>query len=381
MKPELENIAQEASSPAPLPPQESEKYDDPPTTGWLKGLKEWTYHIVTSVLLVALIKWLTFDIYVIPTPSMEGALLVGDFLLVSKLSYGARTPQTLIQLPLTNGTIWGTNIPAYLNWIQLPMYRLPGLGKVERGEMVVFHYPAETEKPPDVRTFYVKRCVALPGDSLYMRAGKLFVNGTPFPELPTKQQRYLLRTSRTLRPHVFERLGIWEVNQVIEGYVFHGSEKQAQQLTEIPFVTELQPLLAPANYHDKQIFPQSPHISHNTDYFSPLRLPHKGMSIVLNDTSLTLYGSTIVHHEELSNVTIRQGTLYLGDQPQTTYTFNKDYYFMMGDNRHNSQDSRYWGFVPEDHVVGKPILCLMSFNRYAKFWHTFRWSRFFKFLE
>ena len=345
------------------------------------ALKGWVYHIVSSVAVVALIKWLLFDIYVIPTPSMEGSLLVGDFLLVSKLSYGARTPRTPLQIPLTNGTIWGTNMPAYLDWLSLPTYRLPSIGAVERNEMVVFHYPAEIEKPADVRTLYVKRCVGLPGDRLRLRAGELYIDEKPTKPLPTQQWRYFLKTSRTLNDRVFEEAGIWEFSHGVEGYVFHTTAARAAILESKPFTIELRPLLVPRAYEEAQIFPHSPYLSWNTDHFGPLEVPYKGMQLPLSDTLLALYGSTIINHEELDNVEIKQGKLYLSGQAQQTYTFTKNYYFMMGDNRHNSQDSRYWGFVPEDLVIGKPKICLMSFDKNVPFWRAFRWTRLLKLLE
>lgn len=348
---------------------------------WRQSFREWAYHILSSVAIVALIKWLAFDIYVIPTPSMEGTLLVGDFLLVSKLSYGARTPRTPLQMPLTNGSIWGTDLPSYLDWIQLPSYRLPGIGKVERGEMVVFHYPAETEKPADVRTFYVKRCMAVPGDSLQLRAAALYIDNKLAEELPNKQQRYFLRTARRINARVFERMGIWELTPTTQGYAFHTTATKAAQLAQKPFVMELKPLIVPEDYNDMHVFPPSSYMNWNVDHFGTLQVPYKGMQITLSDTLLALYGSTIIDHEELKNVKIEEGKLYIQEQPRDTYTFAKNYYFMMGDNRHNSQDSRYWGFVPEDHVVGKPKICLMSFDKRSPFWKSFRWSRFFKLLK
>ena len=343
--------------------------------------KEWIYQLVSAACVVALIKWLTFDVYVIPTPSMEGSLLVGDFLLVSKLSYGARTPRTPLQIPLTNGTVWGTNIPSYLDWIQLPSYRLPGFGEVERGEIVVFQYPEELAKPADVRTFYVKRCVGLPGDSLYVSAGELYVEQQLL-ELPESvQYRYFLASTRTLHPRVFQALDIWEVQPVSNGYVFYASAVQAQKLTEKPFVEECTRLLTPQTQHEEHLFPQSSYFKWNIDHFGPILIPHQGLRIALTDTLLALYGPTILSHEERKDIDFREQRLYIDGEAQTHYTFKKDYYFMMGDNRYNSQDSRYWGFVPQDHVVGKPLLSVVSFDRHVPFWRAFRWSRLFKLVE
>ena len=348
---------------------------------WKQQLKEWGYHIISSVIIVAFIKWIAFDIYVIPTPSMEGSLLVGDFLLVSKLSYGAHTPRTPLQIPLTNGTIWGTDIPSYLDWIQLPSYALPGIGNVEPGEMVVFHYPAETERPPDIRTFYVKRCIGTPGNTLSIKKGRVLINQKAVQLLPTQQRRYILKSSKTLNPRIFTELNIWEIQRTNDGYVFHSTRKQADQLASKPFISVLKPLILPPRYFEPYIFPQRPNFDWNIDQFGPLRVPQKNWRIPLTDSLLAIYGSTILQHEDLSQVAVKNDTLYINQKAQTHYTFTKDYYFMMGDNRHNSQDSRYWGFVPEDHIVGKPKLCIMSFDKEAPFWKSFRWSRFFKPIE
>ena len=312
---------------------------------------------------------------------MESSLLVGDFLLVSKLSYGARTPRTPLQIPLTNGTIWGTDVPSYLDWIRLPSYRLPGFGKVERGEIVVFQYPEEIEKPADVRTFYVKRCVGLAGDSLYVREGIVYVQNQPLSLPESVQHRYFLSSTRTLHPRIFQELDIWEVQAVSDGYVFYTSEKKAQRLAKKPFVEQCTRLPIPTEQYAEHIFPQSSHFRWNIDHFGPILIPYKGLQIALTDTLLALYGSMILSHEELEDVYYQDHKLYINGEVRTHYTFRKNYYFMMGDNRYNSQDSRYWGFVPEDHVVGKPLLCVISFDRHVPFWRAFRWNRILKFVE
>ena len=366
-------------APPKAPPKEPPKA---PPTPLKRFLKEWVYHLVVTVLVISLIKWLVLDVYVIPTPSMESSILVGDFVLVSKLSYGARTFRTPLQVPLTNGVLWGTETPSFLDWISLPSYRLPGIGEVERGEIVVFHYPPETTKPSDVRTLYVKRCVALPKDRLVIRKAAMYINGLLAEDPPHMQRRYLLKSVRGLRERVFDKQKIWEVSKTNGNtYLMHTTPLRAAELEKKAFAKEVRPLIQPAEVVDESLFPHSSAYLWNTDNYGPLIVPYQGFSIQLNDTTLSLYGKIIQDHEEIDNVVVDSSALLIGGQRQTSYTFKKDYYFMMGDNRDNSQDSRYWGFVPFDHVVGKVQLCLVSIDRRAPFWRAFRWSRIFKPLD
>ena len=342
---------------------------------WQTQFKEWGWQLISSVFIVMLIKWLLFDIYIIPTPSMERNLRVGDLLLVSKLSYGARSPRTLLQVPLTNGRIWGTNWRSYLDWIQLPSFRLPGIGKVERGEIVVFHYPAETNRPLDVRTFYVKRCIAAAKDTLHIVNGEVFVNQAPDTEYEELQTSYIVKTSKVLNPRVFQKLDIPEVQLIPQGYLIHTRQSIANTLAKNPVITSVEPLKVQADYNDERVFPQSKRYNWNIDHFGPLVIPYEGMEIILTDSLLALYGNTIVAHEELKDASLEADGLYVEGEKLTQYRFGQDYFFMMGDNRHNSEDSRYWGFVPMNHVVGKPKLSLMSFDKNTGIFSKFRWSR------
>jgi len=169
-------------------------------------LKEWWDAIVFAVVAATLIRWIFMEAFTIPTPSMEKSLLVGDYLFVSKLNYGSRTPKTPLQIPLTHGKIWGTEIPSYLDWIQLPQFRFPGLSEVERNDVVVFNWPAEgPDIPLDLKTHYIKRCVAVPGDTLSVRKMQVFIDGQPFENPPDMQFRYFLATNETLNERFFQR--------------------------------------------------------------------------------------------------------------------------------------------------------------------------------
>ena len=171
-------------------------------------IREWFDALLFAVIAASIIRWATFEAFTIPTPSMESTLQVGDFLFVNKLNYGPRTPMTPLQIPLTHQKIWGTNIPSYLNWIKLPQYRLPGFSKIERNDIVVFNYPRELEKPIDLKTYYVKRCVALPGDTLKIENGNIIINSKTTNSSIEMQYRFYVITEQSINPRIFKKYGI-----------------------------------------------------------------------------------------------------------------------------------------------------------------------------
>ena len=161
-------------------------------------VREWFDALIFAVIAATIIRWATFEAFTIPTPSMEKTLLVGDFLFVNKLNYGPRSPMTPLQIPLTHQKIWGTNIPSYLEWIKLPQLRLPGFSNIERDDVVVFNYPSELDKPIDLKTYYVKRCVGLPGDTISIDNGIIYINNVEAVSPEDLQSRYFLRTNTTI---------------------------------------------------------------------------------------------------------------------------------------------------------------------------------------
>ena len=338
--------------------------------------KEWLHHIAFAVVVATLVRGLLISAYAVPTGSMEGTVRVGDRMVVSKFHYGARTPETLLQLPLMHQTILGTDIPSYLDWIQLPYFRLPGLGAVERGEPVVFHYPPEWDRPTDMKTFYVKRCVALPGDTLQLINQQVLINGDPQPQPIHYQTSYHLRTRQTIQPRVWQQHDVVDVFPTAEGYYLHAKPETATRLGRLPFVESIEPIVYTPGASQAPLYPESASSdwSWTQDFYGPVYLPRAGDQIKLNPHNTALYGPAIVHYEKVG-ATLIDDQLRIDGQVASQYTFRQDYYFMIGDNRHNSLDSRFWGLVPEDHIVGKPLLVWFSTDEQGDWWNKIRWNR------
>lgn len=348
--------------------------------------QEWFEAIVFAVFAATFIRWVFMEAYVIPTPSMERSLLVGDFLFVSKINYGPRTPKTPLQIPLTHAKIWGTDIPSYTEAIQLPQYRLPSLSKVERGDVVVFNYPPEFEHPKDLRTHYIKRCVAIPGDTIEVKTGQVYVNGKKGENPPLMQHKYFIETNQVIRERVFSDYDIWEYGASrkpdgTKGYVALTTEETAKRLESLDFIKSVKAIFLDKDNIEPRIFPDARYFPWNADHFGPLEIPARGMTIQVDEYSLAKYGSTIRNYEELDDVKISIDKLTIDGREVSEYTFKKDYYFMMGDNRHNSEDSRYWGFVPEDFIVGEASFIWMSLDDKSSFLNRIRWNRLFKGIE
>ncbi|MFN3403138.1 MAG: signal peptidase I [Cytophagaceae bacterium] len=342
--------------------------------------REWVDAIVFAVVAATLIRWLFLEAFTIPTPSMEKSLLVGDFLFVSKMHYGARTPKTPLQMPLTHQKIWFTDIPSYLDWIQLPQYRLPGFSEVKNNDVVVFNWPPEEEYPTDLKTNYIKRCIGIGGDSLEIKDQQVFINGKPLANPSEAQFSFRVFTNQR-QEHNFRKLRISEIRPLMDGYFIYTTPETAEKVKGLPGVIRVEAMKRPAGDPEPRIFPNSSKFIWNEDNFGPLWIPAKGSTITLDSNNVILYGSTIVSYEGLKNAVIKDGKIYVDGKELKEYTFSQNYYFMMGDNRHNSLDSRYWGFVPADHIVGKALLIWMSIDNQGGFTERIRWRRLFNVIE
>ncbi|QJW90395.1 signal peptidase I [Spirosoma taeanense] len=366
------------------------------------ALREWGNSVLFAVVAATLIRFFTFEAFAIPTPSMENSLFVGDYLFVSKLHYGSRTPRTPLQVPLTHQKIWGTNIPSYSTAIQLPSYRLPGFSNVKNGDVVVFNYPppkaGEPAYPTDLKTNFIKRCIGIPGDVVTIRLGQVYVNEKLVPAPPQSEANYFVETTEILDERFFRKYGIvndygsaegpfinWQPLEsfnaltqttTLVGYRVNATQATIDQFKKFDWVKNVERMTVRPG--ERQSVYGSSAFNWNLDNFGPLTVPKKGMTVPINKETLAVYGPVIQRYEDNKIPVLTPTSLTIDGRPITSYTFKQDYYFMMGDNRHNSEDSRVWGFVPEDHIVGKAVFVWMSIDPVpADIWHKIRWSHLF----
>ena len=373
---------------------------------------EWVSAIVFAVCAATLIHLFVFQLYVIPTSSMEKSLLIGDYLYVSKVAYGPQVPNTPLSFPFVHHTMPGSQTKkSFSEWIKWPYHRLKGFGKVERNDAVVFNFPAgdtvlleqqavtyydvlrdyqrefgEAEgrlrlnrdytiisRPVDKRENYIKRCIAIPGDTVLIVDTEVFVNGKPQIELPGKQYVYFVQTSSPITQYAIENLGITEWSGSGLYYNMALTQETAARLEAMPNVVSVTRYDA-RNADTAYVFPHDERYQWTQDNFGPLWIPVKGTTIELTVDNLPLYERIITAYEG-HTLNVDGENIYIDGQKADTYTFAMDYYWMMGDNRHNSADSRFWGFVPEDHIVGKASY--IWFSRDQQNGHI-RWDRLFK---
>jgi signal peptidase I len=372
----------------PTPPPAAEPERRPKSgLGWLLWLAG----------LLVVVRWAAFEPYLVPSASMEHSLLVGDYILVSKLAYGPRTPQTPLQVPLLFQRVPGLGWPSYSARVQLPTYRLPGLGAVRRNDVLVFHVPHEQQHPADLRTHYIKRCVALPGDTFALRQGRVFINGRRAPVAGAPQTSYFAEVANP-SPELGQALHARHVTDYTQpgglpfpaldpetgrlGYALNCPAAVADSLRRLPYVQALRPTsprvaaLFPdvADFRVSGIRSAVPR-RWQLDEYGPLPVPRQGQVVALSPANAAIYYKIIAQYEHNQEVTWLNGMVYQYGRPLTSYTIKQNYYFVLGDNRHDSEDSRFWGFVPEDHLVGKAVRVWLSLDPYADWRHKFRWER------
>ena len=400
---------------------------------------------VYAVVIATVVHTYFMQPYIIPTGSLEKTLLVGDFLLVSKFHYGARAPQTVVSFPMVHDTIPLVRTRSYLKKPQLPYMRLPGLQQIKRNDIVVFSWPADTVrqffkkeagvvKPIDKKSNYVKRCVAIPGDTLTIEDGIIHINGkdSNMPERAKPifgfkaynakgisarrlinagyddlTRKFLISNISqpildALRPYLLMIANPDPSNyQVLTGskglplnivkqYRIQAKElletqknlfltlKEAEELPNVLKLDSLKRNINTTRTYNDAYFPNNVRYNWNEDQFGPIVMPKKGVKVQLNSKNVALY-KKIISDYELNDLKVSGDNIKINGATADTYTFKQNYYWMMGDNRHRSEDSRYWGFVPEDHIVGKPVFIWMSIDGFMdglRNWKV-RWDRVF----
>ncbi len=380
-----------------------------------KKENEWVGSILFAVVAATIVHTYVMQPFTIPTSSLEKSLLVGDFLFVSKFHYGARTPQTPIALPMVHDSIPLTNLRSYVNSVQLPYFRIPGFQEIKQNDIVVFNWPTDTVrmfrdesgkhyyKPIDKKTNYVKRAVGIPGDSLAIVDGVIYINNEELNlgERAKPQYSYIVQG----RDEVFSPTFLATRYDITDGLSYHDKNKNQFLIHAIsedalktfknhPNVVSIERLVYPKNYKetsqsrktgkfiDKAIFPNDGKRNWNRDQMGALYIPKKGATVKLDEENIAFYHRIIEVYEGeemgiVQQVTTANGKVLINNSPVESYTFKQNYYWMMGDNRHNSEDSRYWGFVPENHIVGKPVFIWLSLDPNGSGINKIRWDRMF----
>ncbi len=402
-----------------------EKYTHPDDLPFYKKstTREWIDAIIFAVVAASIIRMFIFEAYTIPTSSMEKSLLVGDFLFVSKVAYGPRAPQTPLAFPFVHHTLPLTKkTKSYLDWPKIPFYRYPGFTTVKNNDVVVFNYPEGDTvsttfqsnasyyslvrqygykrvnndkrnfgdivyRPVDKRENYIKRCIGIPGDVVEIKEGIVYINGEENMDPGIKQISYRVKTNgQSINNRIFKELDITEkpaYNNLTNEYIMTLTEESAAEIEKLPNVTSVKRFTTPAKEYfevgaQRYLFPYDTSFQWTVDNYGPITLPKEGVAIELNMSNIPLFERMITVYEG-NELKLEEGKIYINGNETTSYTPKMGYYWMMGDNRHNSADSRFWGYVPEDHIVGKASFVWLSLDKNRTLFDgKIRWKKLFR---
>lgn len=351
-------------------------------------IKEWIRAIFIALIILLLIGNFCFQKFKIPTNSMDQTLITGDFIIVNKLAYGARFPITWISLPFTHKTIGKQK--SYSDIIEFPYYRVPGYDSIQRNDVIVFNYPLEDSLPIDKREFYIKRIIGMPSDTMAILDKEISINGEEIPSNPLEKHIYYAFSKDSFPIHALHKLKIVDygpLNDKRTHYQISLTNSQLKKVIQIQGIKKIEPAVFKKGISPTAIFPEDWEIVWDLDNYGPIIVPQKGKSMPLSDFNLAMYKRIIEVYEE-NQLILKGDSIFINGELTKEYTFKDNYYFVLGDNRHNSADSRFWGFVPESHILGKASTIFWSmdtlsldgniFTSIGNYLKAVRWDRILK---
>lgn len=351
-------------------------------SGKRNNLKDWLKAIFSAIVLFWFLTVFFVQLYPVTDSYMSSTLLPGDFVFVNKIAYGPRFPITPLSVPFTGENLPFSGRKSYLSWLQLPGFRLPGFSSPQHNDLILFNYPGDSEKPVDYRTRYIKRCVGLPGDTISIKEKRIYAGNLEIQGNNEMQFAFrVIAKPKSLYREFLNNLGIYEGNIISDAgiYRLYMTRSQADTLAKIPEVIQVKEEFTDAGFGDPLIFPQLDLFTWNNSHFGPLVVPARNLTIPLNKITFAIYHKVI--ELEKNKVEQNEGKIFINGEIVNEYTFRSNYFFVMDDNRDNSKDSRYWGFLPENHIIGRVKLVLFSVNRQESGLSAIRWKRIFKSLS
>lgn len=343
-----------------------------------KNKKDWIKAALSALILIIIINVFVLQTVTVTDSKMESTLNPGDFVLINKLGTGARVPVTLLSMPLLGNNFPFTNVRTYTELIQLPYLRLPGLSSIKYNEIIAFNYPVERDLPTDKKTIMIKRVIGLPCDTVAISDKRIFINGNTLNNCKSCKYRYRLSAVNKLTHDFFSAYGINEGKPVAEPYIYdvYITKEQSKALAADSLIRSANLIKLRRDIKYTPFFPQSKYYNWSLDYFGPIVIPGKGLTIKLNARLLDLYRKVIEQYEN-NAVYTRNDSVFINNRFSDEYTFKMNYYFVLDDNRDNGKDSRYWGFLPESHIIGKASIIWFSFDNTNGSFNV-RWNRLFK---